>query len=52
VAQVTTRDNGYARLQLLAGANFPVVQEGTLVTVATAAGETLVQGALEELSGQ
>jgi hypothetical protein len=52
VAQVTTDDNGYARLELPAGADFPLVQEGTLVTVANAAGETVVQGALEELSGQ
>jgi Ca2+-binding RTX toxin-like protein len=52
VAQVTTGDNGYARLQFLAGATFPTVQEGTAVTVATAAGDTVVQGALEELSGQ
>ena len=52
VAQVTTDGNGYAQLELPAGANFPAVQEGTVVTVATAVGEIVVQGTLEELSGQ
>jgi RTX calcium-binding nonapeptide repeat (4 copies) len=52
IAEVTTGDNGYGRLQVLADANFPAIEEGTLVTVTTAAGEIILQGELEELSGQ
>ena len=52
VAEVTTGDNGYATLQLLADANFPDLEEGSTVTVADASGATVLEGVFELLEGQ
>ncbi len=50
VGQVTTNDMGRGKIELITDANFPTLHAGSQLTVADAAGTTILQGAFGESS--